>query len=126
MQHNGYYQNNSNLYEADVGGATDAYGQHQQYEQYGFEQTGAAAASRQGSCVNQEQWQQAPPYAGPQLQHQHTHAYGQTMSAPSAAAYGLPMPQQVMQAALAPDQHDDTLKAVRDMPAPFQQLYSYR
>ncbi|WIA13166.1 hypothetical protein OEZ85_006758 [Tetradesmus obliquus] len=36
------------------------------------------------------------------------------------------MPQQVVQAAPAADQHDDTLKAVRDMPTPFQQLYSYR
>jgi hypothetical protein len=127
MEHNSVYGGKTNIYDADIaGGATDAYGQ-QQY--HGYQQT--AAVPGQGPGMFAGQWQQHPLH---QPQHQPAQqlmrdGYGQAMHAapaPSAAAYGMPMPQQLMQAAPAPDQHDDTLKAVRDMPTPFQQLYSYR
>jgi hypothetical protein len=126
MQSNEYYRDELNFCEADIAGApADAYGQQQQYEQYGYEQ--AAAAPVQGPG----QWQQLRPHpvAQPQFQPTHT-SYGftvPTMSAPPPpAAHGLPLPQQVTQAPPVPDQFDDSLKAVRDMPTPFQQLYSYR
>lgn len=127
MQFHEHNRNGSGIYEAEVaGGAAAVYGQHQQYKQHGYEQ---AAATRQSPCVGPGHWQPSPPHLVPHLHHQPTPVYGQPMpttSASTAAAYGLPMPQQVVQAAPAADQHDDTLKAVRDMPTPFQQLYSYR
>jgi hypothetical protein len=126
MEHN-VYGGETNVYDADIaGGATDVYGQ-QQY--HGYQQT--EAASGHGPGMYPGHWQQQPlhqPQHQPAQQLMHD-GYGQAMHAapaPSTAAYGMPMPQQLMQAAPASDQHDDTLRAVRDMPTPFQQLYSYR
>jgi hypothetical protein len=126
MEHN-FNWGETNVYDADIaGGATDVYGQ-QQY--HGYQQTEAVPG--QGPGMFPGHWQQHTLHQSQhQLVHQPPHdGYGQAMHAapaPSTAAYGMPMQQQLMQAAPANDQHDDTLKTVRDMPTPFQQLYSYR
>lgn len=128
MQRNEYYGYGFSTRNAGIAGdASDMYGQQQQY--HGHEHTEGTLG--QDPCVAPGHWpNHALPQPPSQPSHQPMHAaYGQAMPAapgPSAAAYSMPMQQQLLQAAPAPDQYDDSLRAVRDMPTPFQQLYSYR